>query len=355
MTPTDILSHRLHNQHLSRKEFSNPTDIVSHLGAVQSQEYIGAKWAIGQRLIGATNKSLDDAFNNGEILRTHMMRPTWHFVTPKDIKWIITLTAPRVKRIMEYYNRQLELDITLFTKSNLILSKNMSGKSMTRAEIEELLSKNGIKAHGQRLGHIVSWAELDGVICSGPMNGKKHTYALVAERAPDAISLSREESLKELAKRYFQSHGPATLKDFVWWSGLLTNDAKIGLSLLGKSIESEVLGEKTYWFFRSAIPKMPKDVYLLPTYDENTIAYTERDLFYDNSNENIMGRPGNAQFLNAVMHEGKVIAAWRRSFTKKEAIVGLHPFQKFTNSQTHELQKTADKYGKFFNLKTIIR
>ncbi len=350
MSPNDILSLRLYNQHLTSPQSTNPVDLVTHLGAVQSQEYIGAKWAVGQRLIGATNESMDTAFNNGEILRTHVMRPTWHFVAPNDILWMQELTSPRVKRIMEYYNKNLELDKKLFEKTNSLLVKNLKGKSMTRAEIKELLSKIGIEATTQRLAHIVSWAELDGLICSGPMRGKQHTYALVEDRAPHAKRLGHEEALLELTRRYFQSHGPATVKDFVWWSGLLTTDARRGLALLGKSVEHEIVGNKTYWFFRSDIPTMPDGIYLLPTYDENTIAYTERELFYDNKNEDIMGRPGNALFLNAVMHEGKVIAAWRRSFTKKEAIVDLRPFEKFTKFQTNQLQKTAEKYGRFFGL-----
>ena len=216
-----LASQRLANQGLVSPSFTTPVDVVSWLGAVQAQDYYGAKWAVGQRMREATDDAIEAAFTEGAILRTHVLRPTWHFVAPADIRWMLRLTAPRVNTTIGSYYRKLGLDDTVFRRTNKALTRALrGGRQLTRDALRQAVDRAGVVADGVRFGFILLRAELDGVICSGPREGKQFTYALLDERVPEARALTRDEALAELTRRYFTSRGPATVRDFVWWSGL---------------------------------------------------------------------------------------------------------------------------------------
>ena len=177
--------HRLRNQHLAGRGLADPAAIVAWLGAVQSQDYAGAKWGLAQRGHGITDRAIDDAFDRGRILRTHMMRPTWHFVAPDDIRWIQSLTAPRVHAANGSMYRTLELDPKTLATSRRTMARALSKHdSLTRPELQTALRRAGIPAEGHRLAYLVMDAELEQVICSGPRRGKQFTYALLDRRAP---------------------------------------------------------------------------------------------------------------------------------------------------------------------------
>src|SRR5260370_8551736 len=222
MTNLDIAHRRLHNQLITRPMFEKPEDIVRWLGAVQSQDYAAAKWAVGLRMQGVTDDVIEQAFTDGSILRTHVMRPTWHFVAPADIRWMLTLTAPRINALNAYYYRKLELDDAVFRHSNAVLGKALQGsKQLTRSELASVLQQAGIAADNLlRSTYIIMHAELDGIICSGARRGKQFTYALLDEQVPPTRALDRDEALGEFARRYFTSQAPATLHNFLWWSRL---------------------------------------------------------------------------------------------------------------------------------------
>ena len=243
----DIIKARISNQHLSNSNFKTSKEIVDWLGAVQSQDFNAAKWSLGIRIKDPSNKMVSKAFNEGRILRTHVMRPTWHFVAPENITWMQKLTSERVKQKLNTYNKKLELDGRVFRKTNKIIVNALKNNNyLTRQEIKSVLSKEGINSDTQRLGHIVSWAELDSLIVSGPLKGAQHTYALLEERAPKQKRLNKEESLKELTKLYFQSHGPALIKDFSWWSGLILKESKAGIDLNKPKLVSENVKENAW-------------------------------------------------------------------------------------------------------------
>src|SRR5438046_754748 len=208
MINLDIAHQRLHNQHITRRTLETPQALVEWLGAVQAQDYAAAKWALGLRLQGVMDEDIEQAFTNGAILRTHVMRPTWHFVSPADIRWLLALTAPRVHAANAHYNRKLELDDAVFKCTHTVLANALQGgKQLTRDELASALQQAGIAMEGeQRVTYIIMRAELDGIICSGARRGKQFTYALLAERAPQARSLDRDEALAELTMRYFTSH-----------------------------------------------------------------------------------------------------------------------------------------------------
>jgi hypothetical protein len=215
MTISEIVKSRLINQQIAETKFRNPKEIVAWMAAMQAQEYAMAKWAIGLRLPGLKNADIENAFNEGSILRTHLMRPTWHFVTPEDIRWMLMLTAPRVNAANAYSYRKFELDIEILKRCNdTIIKALQGGKQLTRATLKAALEQERIFADGLRLSYIMMHAELDGIICSGVRQGKQFTYALLDERVPPAKVLERDEALAELTLRYFTSRGPATVKDF---------------------------------------------------------------------------------------------------------------------------------------------
>lgn len=229
MNAAEIRKLRLYNTGLSNVPFKTAPDAVSHLGAVQAQDFSAAKWGLGLRVKNSTDKGMEKAFNQGKILRTHVMRPTWHFITPDDILWMLELTAPRVKTTLASSNRRLKLDDDLLSKSNAAITKALENHAyLTRQELKIVLAYAGIDTDVQRLAHIIMWAELDGLICSGPKREKQFTYALLEERVEKTGKLSRRQALSNLAVNYFRSHGPAQVKDFSWWSGLTLKDAKRG-------------------------------------------------------------------------------------------------------------------------------
>jgi hypothetical protein len=365
MTQQDISKLRLQNQHLLGEKLQTPHEIVSVLGAVQSQDYFGAKWSLAQRLQTVTDLSLDEAFNKGEILRTHVMRPTWHFVAPEDIRWMLELTSPRVKKFMASYNRKLELDDKLFAKSSAAIVKILKEKQYaTRQQLKSELTNVGIKTDVQRLAHIVSWAELDAIICSGPRIGKQFTYALLEDRAPrhktapgfaKSKKFDRDEALATLTKRYFVSHGPAQIKDFAWWSGMTVKDAEEGLSMVKSELSEEIIDGKTYWFDRQkTVTKQKSQAFLLSIYDEYTIAYKDRSALGGQRYVEKLISMGNA-LTAVIIFDGKIIGTWKRVIKKSSVEINLSPFEKLNKNEHEALQVEAHKYGKFLDLPVTIK
>ena len=353
MTNMDIAYRRLYNQFISHQTFEKPCDVVQWLGAVQSQDYAAAKWALGLRLKNATDDVIEQALTDGTILRTHVMRPTWHFVTPTDIRWMLALTAPRVKSLSAYYHRKLELDDTVFSCSNTALIKALQGgKHLTRSELASALQQNGIASENLlRLNYILMHAELDGIICSGARRGKQFTYALLDERAPQTRTLDRDEALAEFSLRYFTGHGPATLQDFVWWSGLSVADAKIALEMVASQLMREVVEGQTYWFSAStpSTNDLSPTIYLLPNFDEYTVGYTDRSAIIDESDLPKFDVRGNV-LNNTVVLNGRVIGTWRRTLKKDRAIITPNHFTSLNEAETSAFMEAANHYGAFLGL-----
>jgi hypothetical protein len=348
----DLVRERLRNQKLLGSEFRKADDVVAWLGAVQSQEYSGAKWALGQRANGLTDAGIDEAFNRGMILRTHVLRPTWHFVAPADIRWMLALSAPRVQAVSAHYYRQMELDDRLFARSRKVFERALAGgKHLMRSELARALAKAGILAKGPRLAFLVMHAELNAVICSGPRQGKQFTYALLDERAPDAGILARDDALAELARRYFNSHGPATVRDYVWWSGLTVRDARAGLEMIKPKLVQEAVNGLVYWFPASASATRPEGstVHLLPVYDEHLIAHKDRAIVLDKSCGGVLWSMV-AEFPNQLVVNGRVTGGWRRIVSEKSVHIHVKPFRALTRIERRGLETAAEQHGRFMNL-----
>jgi len=356
MNTSEILKLRLHNSGLSHSPFKSAADAVSHLGAVQAQNFVAAKWALGLRIKNSTDEDIEKAFNEGTILRTHVMRPTWHFVVPEDIRWMLELTAPRVKALLAHYNRKLELDDALFARSNVAIARVLQGHTyLTRQELKTVLTNTGIETSVQRLAHIIMWAELDGLICSGPRRGKQFTYALLEERVVKAKKLSREQALAKLALNYFTSHGPAQLKDFSWWSGLAVKDARDALDLIKSKLEQATLDGKTYWFSTHTNVTTPKSpsAFLLSIYDEYTIAYKDRGDISEARDIERMISMGNA-LTAVIILNGKVAGTWDKALNKNTVEIRLNPFRELNDDEQEALESEVTRYGKFVGIPAVL-
>jgi hypothetical protein len=352
----DIAQMRLHSQRLVGSTFEKPEELVRWMGAVQSQDYPAAKWAVGLRLQGAVDADLEQAFTAGTILRTHGMRPTWHFVTPADIRWWLMLTGPRVNASNASIYRRLELDSAIFARSNDVLAKALEGgQQLTRPELGTILQQAGIGTQDLlRLTHIMMRAELDGVVCSGAKRGKQFTYALLDERAPQARTLEREEALAELTRRYFTSHGPAQAKDFVWWSGLTMSDVKAGIEIVKPQLAHETVDGQTYWFAESTPVSNPSTTaYLLPNFDEYGVAYRDRSALVDPSSEK--QDPQDPFYLgNLIVIDGKAVGSWKRTFSKGAAVITTQAYTRLSDAQLEAISAAAERYGAFLGMKVIL-
>jgi hypothetical protein len=346
----DPVAWRLRSQRLVGLKYHRPADVVSWLGAMQAQDYSGATWAIGLRS-AAGQHAIDRAFNAGAILRTHMMRPTWHFVAPADIRWIQALTGPRVNAKNAPYYRAGGLDAPALRRGVTVLERALRDRHYcTRDALARALAGAGLPLQGLSLAYLVMYAELAGVVCSGPRQGKQFTYALVDERAAPAPALSRDEALAALVRRYFTSHGPATFKDFAWWSGLTIRDAKEGVAMNGDGLVHETIDGLTYWFApgRRAPPPPSPAVFLLPNYDEFGIAYRDRVLL--SSLPLPAGMRARDQFAHLLVIDREVTGRWRRDVKPRSVDVELRPFRALTRAETRAVAAAVDAYGAFMGL-----
>jgi hypothetical protein len=344
-----IREQRLCNQRISRPQGRSPAKIVAWLGAVQAQDYGPAKWAVGLRMSpGVTDKAVDRAVDRGAILRTHVLRPTWHFVTPADIRWMLELTAPQVHRRMFPYDQQLGLTADVLTRATGIIERALGESGpLTRLELGAHLQRVGLPAKSTRLAHITLHAELEGVICSGPRRDKQSTYALLADRAPGARRLSRDEALAELAGRFFRSHGPATLRDFVWWSGLKSTDAKRALEM-NRASAQEIEGI-TYWTIGRGSghkPRRKPAVDLLPIYDEYLVAYRDRQAVP----HTLYSAPMFVGVRHALVIDGQVAGTWRTSLSSKGAVAELETPRALTRDEERALARAFRRYRRFLGV-----
>jgi hypothetical protein len=345
---------RLIAQQIARHSFSAPSDIVSSLGAVQAQDYEAAKWAVGLRLPlrSAKLERIERALAEGAVLRTHALRGTWHFVAPADIRWILALVGPRIIARNSRRYRALALDAATFRRSRTALEKALrNGGHLTRDELAAALGRAGVSAAGPRLSHLLARAELDALICSGAPRGTRATYALLDDRAPSPRApLARNEALARLARRYFQSRGPATAGDFTWWSGLTASDARAGLDAVRSTLASDTKDGRTYW--RSDEPLARASVhtaYLLPAFDEYLVAYRDRDTVLDRAHAKRLNA-GGGMLDPCVVSGGRVIGTWRRAVERTTVTIEVDLFEEPTSRVHRAIAAAGEHYGAYLGL-----
>lgn len=360
MTNTEIARQRLHSQRLTREKFTSIGEAVFALGAVQAQDYAASKWALAQRVTGMTDAAIEQAINAGALVRTHILRPTWHLVAPQDLRWMLALTAERVKMKVSYYERSVGLDDGVFARSNAVIQRALAGgKHLTRAELGAVLDAAGIDASdAMRLSFMMTHAELDGLVCSGAMRGKQFTYALIDERVPPAPRLRRDEALAELARRYFTSRGLATVQDYVWWSGLTTGEARAGIEACQPELVEEVVDGKAYWRAAAWQPAPALEahvVHLLPNFDEYIVAYADRSAIYDEGEGDKLDSRENVLFQHTIVLDGMVVGTWKRTLKKREVVVEPNFFSKLPPLALEAFEQAARDYAAYLGLALVLR
>ena len=357
MDGTPLAGWRLHNLGLSPARFARPEEVVGWLGAVQSQDYGPAKWSLGARSLGVGDAEVERAFADGAILRTHLLRPTWHFVLPEDIGWMLRLTAPRVHALNGYQYRRLGLDGAVLSRSGgLPAGALRGGIRLTRRQLGEVLERAGIATGGFRLAYLLMVAELEGILCSGGLSGRQHTYALLEERAPHARDLGHDQALAELTLRYFTSHGPATAKDFRWWSSLTAAEVEQGLEMAAPRLGQEVVDGARYWFAAAAppAPAPSPTVHLLQAYDEYLVGYSQSRYLLDPSGTARVLTRDRPAFNHVVVLDTQVAGRWKRTLQRDAVVVQAALHAPFDHAQTRALQAAADRLGAFLGLPATV-
>ena len=326
---------------------------------MQAQDYGMAKWSVGQRAEDLMDADIDAALAEGTVVRTHVLRPTWHFVATEDVRWMLRLTGPLVQKQVGPRYRELGLDTTTRSRTEGVIASALAdGKYLTRDEISRALTEAGIDTSGQRLPHLILHCELEALIGSGGLSGKQQTYALLDERIRKHQEFDRDDAMLELTRRYLQSHGPATVQDLRWWSSLPVADIKKSLAALGSDVRSELVGEMTFWSLaasqttaRAAVPR----ALLLQAYDEVVVGYTTSRYFGD-------PRAARARAAwrdrtvptGVVLVSGGVAGHWRRTMKRDSVAVEVLLYDESTPTMVRALQTAARQMGRFLGRKASV-
>jgi hypothetical protein len=359
MNQPGIAITRLKSQHLTSKSFTSPREIVAWMGAMQAQDYPMARWAIGVRLPGITDPTIEAAIDQAEIIRTHLLRPTWQFVAAENIYWLLDLSASHIKSAQSSRDRELELTEAVYSISNSIIEKALSSElHLTREELVAELNKAGITTTQNRASHLFARAEVEKIICSGPSRDGKPTYALLSARVPKTGRLTREEALAKLARCYFTSRFPATLQDFTWWSGLTAGDARHALEMVKPNFNPETINGLTYWMTDDVVLQQPDQpsVFLLPAYDEFLISYTDRSASISVEFENHMkGISDRGVFRPIIVINGQVAGIWKRTIKENRLLLELEYFIKPDNIIIRLIRDAATHFGNFLGMKIEVK
>jgi len=352
---------RLVNHQLSGTNYDTPRQLVAHFGMIQAQDFNSAKWAIGARLNGCTEKAIHEAFDKGEILRTHVLRPTWHFVTPENIRWMLQLSVKQIMQAMKSRDQDLGLTDEIYRKGYSIIEKALEKDDfLTREELTEIFHNTGMKFNSSQMYHIITGAEANGIICSGVLREKNQTYTLLEKRVPAAKPLTKEESLAKLARIYFTGHGPAALPDFVWWSGLPVSEARQGLQAVQSEFVLETIDGQTYWTpVRHCVLNLIQDLpqshrnrrnislHLLPAFDEYIVGYKDRTAAITSENHT-KAISNNGVFRPVIVKDGRVIGLWKKATSGKK-IITVSPFEPVDNATHQLIDAAAEKFRAFYS------
>ena len=374
MNASDIVKYRLSTQHISNA-VNKPEDVLSSMGAIQAQDYPASLWAIGLRCReGTTVKEIENAIAERKIARTWLMRGTLHFAASHDIHWMLKLFAPRLLSTAITRDRHLGLSDRVVERTKAMLySALKGGKQLTRKEMYGVLKKGGIIPNnnpGYNLGyHMLYRAAWDGLICFGPYSGKEQTFVLLDEHIKKRKELSDDQANAELAHRYFSSHGPATIKDYVWWSGLKISDAKAGIAKIKSKLAEQDMDGNTYYMPKN-IPK-PQDnehsVHLLPAFDEYLVSYKDRGAPLGNRElQRTLKRMSNGWRKTAIIHsngiflpvivvDGEVVGVWSKSIKRDKVLVTLKHYARLSRDEMKRVKEEAERYGRFLGMDVVLK
>jgi hypothetical protein len=358
MKSSDVIRYRLYDQQIVGTKFRKPEEIVEALGAVQSQDYSGGLWGIGLRLPGSTVVDIEKALNERKIVRTWPMRGTLHFVPALDARWMLELLTPRVIRRSARRYEELGLNDEIFERSEELITRALEGgRQLTREASYDVLAKGGISPEGQRSYHILGYLAQKGVVCLGAREGRQQTFVLFDEWVADSRRLDRDEALAEIARRYFTGHGPATLQDFTWWTGLAAADAKAGLEMVKAELMQEEVDGKNYWFKPSSLSAVEDEspiACLLPNFDEYMIGYKDRGAMFPAEYSEKLSPRGNIAFNYTIIINGIAAGGWRKERKNDGVVVRIRLFRPLDGDEKDALSVAAERYGKFLGMQVSL-
>jgi hypothetical protein len=350
---------RLQQLGLTARAEQSWQQLLRRLGVVQSQDYGPAGWSLGQRVPGLTQDDIDLAYGKGELLRTHLLRPTWHFVLPGELRRLLQVTGTRVSAAGQPRLRQLDLGPDLVDRGHRLIGGALAGgHRLTRKQLTDLLAAAGLPLDGSQLGHLLMQAELAGLVCSGGLVGKQHSYALVDERVPAAPELTDDEALAALTLQYFGSHGPATAKDFQWWASLPLTQVRRGLDLVGSQLQQgeldELGGVPCWWAAEAPRPAEPPPVLLLQGFDEYTVAYTQSKYVFDRAGL-LPDLPGGRPVYNlVVVIDSKLGGAWKRTLTRDRVLTEVVLYAPLDRDHRLALDQQVQAHARFLGREPVL-
>lgn len=348
----ELVKHRLTSQRLNGNQLATAAEVVAWMGGVQSQDFAGAKWGVGQRTFDLSDADVSAAFDRGEILRTHVLRPTWHFVTPADIRWLLDVTSRSIRTslLVALSKAGVETADLAWWRQRLV-SDLEGGNALTRDAIYASFADHGRPISGQPGGYLLMLAEVDQLICSGPLQGNKHTYMLLDERAPIAAPLSREEALAELAIRYFQSHGPGTEHDLAWWSDLGLVESREAIALAGDSLDCITMDGARWYHGAISTDTVPTPhVRLVPAYDEYFSRNGLRQRYPGPTTPRLEYMLADRFTGHHVLVDGLLRGSWKRTVTRKLTNVKVELFAPVTPSESDAIAVEAERIAVFLGL-----
>ena len=347
MRAISLSAERLHRQLISRQPFARPVEVVRWLGAVQAQDYAASLWALGLRTARARRADVEAALADGSIIRMHGFRGTWQHVARQDARWMLGLVGARLLASSSRRLRAVGLDAKALARALERAARALAGgRQLTRQELAAELSRGRIATDGGRLKHLLWYAELRGVLCSGAPRGTQQTFALFDERVPPARALEREAALALLAERYFRSRGPATDRDFAWWSGLALGDVRQAIALAGSRLERIERDGRVYWSAAESAAGARDRVQLLPAFDECLIGYQDRAAFVDAAHTRKINN-GGGLLKPIVLVAGRAVGTWSRAVEDGAVTVALRPFRRLTAREREALAPAIARYTAF--------
>jgi hypothetical protein len=349
MTSNELLRRRMQNQRLGKPDFTGPAEVVQWFCAMQAQDFLGALWSVGQRVVKSTEQDIEAAIARRDIVRTWPMRGTLHFVAADDVRWLTSFLAPRVITRAKSIYREQGLDTPVLEQGRKIIERFLEKNgAMTRQQIYDELERNKLAVTGQRGLHFIGYAAQSLSICVGPREGKQHTFVLLDEWIPKSRLLSHDESLLEVTRRYFDARGPATVNDLCWWTGLTQKEALRGIDMAKDQLVNVRIGEQDYFMKdEQAKRSSAASVSLLSWFDEFIIGYKDRSATFDPTAAKFIKVPKNGLYTPVILINGKIAGNWKRSFVKGEVKVEVNLFRKFTPPEKTKLDAEVKKFIRF--------
>jgi len=358
----NIAHQRLSNQLIANPAPNKPEDVVYRMGVIQAQDYLGALWAVGLRTPDATQEDIEQAIAGRKFVRTWPARGTLHFVAAQDVHWMLALLAPRAIQASAGRLRQLEIDqATLDRSREQLIHVLRNGNRMTREALYQSLESIQISTAGQRGIHILGRLAQEGLICFGPRDGKQQVFVLLEEWVPPANTLQgagilpRDQALAELARRYFTSHGPATVRDFAWWSGLTSSDARASLEMVQSYLIQEEIEGQIYWLPQPAPDSQEPSntAHLLPAFEEYLLGYTDRSAVLDAGYAKRMVTK-NGMISPIIAIDGQVVGTWKRALKKETVTITPEWFTQPGEAYQQAFLQATGRYGAFLGLEVML-